>query len=48
MFIVPESVYESFYEWVERLEQATGKRDENRAFEYAIVEALNIPEASLQ
>ena len=41
---LPESVYVLWLQWKQKAQELTGSDSEITAFEYAIVEALNIPE----
>jgi hypothetical protein len=45
---VPEETYNLWLKWIDRLEGVLGYRSEEKAFEMAIVEAMNIPEDSLE
>jgi len=47
--ILPQEIYRLWQEWIERVRRIYGaEQSESRAFEIAIVEALNIPEESLK
>lgn len=45
---VPEETYNIWEKWLERCENITGLETPERAFEFAIIEALNIPEESFK
>lgn len=45
---VPEETYNLWLKWKERCKELLGYDNETKCFEFAIVEALNIPEESLQ
>jgi hypothetical protein len=45
---VPDEVYEAWQEWRKKTKKIMGYNNDSKAFEFAIQEALNIPEESLQ
>jgi hypothetical protein len=46
-FVVNKDVFESWLNWKEKCEMLLGYESEAKCFEFAIIEALNIPEESL-
>ena len=46
-FVVSEEVYENWLNWKDKCEMLLGYESESKCFEFAIIEALNIPEESL-
>lgn len=44
---VSEEVFNLWEKWLERTEQITGLDSQERAFEFAVIEALNVPEEQL-
>ena len=45
---VNEEVYNLWLKWCERAKKITGLDNEQRAFEFAVIEALNVPEENLE
>lgn len=45
---VSEEVYNLWEKWLERCENITGLSNKERAFEFAVIEALNVPEEDLE
>lgn len=46
--VVPKSVYEQWEKWAERCRRILGYKSQMKAFEFAVIEALNVPEESLK
>lgn len=45
---VPEEVYNIWHKWLDRCKNITGIESKERAFEFAVIEALNIPDEVLE
>lgn len=45
---VPEETYNLWTKWQKRLESSIGEVTDSRAFEFAIIEAMNVPEEKLK